>query len=507
MASGSGTELRAPTRRGTYGLLVGVGAAILVVGLIIPFLVADPVNDQAIASGGLPGLDSGGPALDDIDTSTTTTTSTTGDDQSTGAEGAIGDNGGTASGDPDQGGGEATVERTASDIGITPDRITVGVPVPDTSSMGDTQGGVQFGETIGDVRAQYQAAIDDVNARGGIQGRQVVAEYRLYTAGDLDAMRAACIYLTEEKRVFAVLGGFFGDPILCVTEQHETPMLAQASEPDDFYARSKGMYFSIAASKDRILGDLVDSLHRDSALAGRTIGILDQEGIDAIPVDRTLIPRLKQLGYDVAYHARIANDTGAAQSQIPLEVQRMRGAGVDTVIVASGLIRATVFVQEAQNQRWRPQYVLSDFASGATDVYTVAMPEYFEGAVAYTSFRTGEGRAGQPEAAHDQACRELYERQTGSRLDRREIEYYYAVSACGIVGLFERGMAAAGANPTRETLSRALQQLGAFDVPYGASGSFGPGKFDAPDSTRRVTWKRDCTCWLPVDGFQPTAGP
>jgi ABC-type branched-subunit amino acid transport system substrate-binding protein len=370
--------------------------------------------------------------------------------------------------------------------------------------MGDTEGGVQFGETIGDFRTQYQSAIDELNQRGGVHGRQVVAEYRPYAAGDLDDMRAACVYLTEEKKVFAVLGGFYGDPILCVTEQHRTPMLAQASEPDDFYARSQGMYFSIAASKDRILGDLAASLHQDGALRGRTVGILDQEGIDAIPVDRTLIPQLKRLGYSVAYHARIANDVGAAQSQIPLEVQRMRGAGVDTVLVASGLIRATVFIQEAQNQRWSPQYVLSDFASGSTDIYTIAMPESFAGSLAYTSFRTGEGRAGRPEVAHDKACREVYERGTGERLDRTTIEYFYAVSACGIVRLFERGMTGAGPNPTRATLSQALQGLGTFEVPYGATGSFGPGKFDAPDSTRRVRWQLECKCWLPVDEFRPT---
>ncbi len=499
MARGVTAGLRAPTRRSTYGLLVGIGAAILLVGLALPFLVADPVNDSVLDASRSPVLEPGRRAGGSSDGSS---------DGGDGATGSTSTTALTAGGGAGPGAGTATtvapgsVARTASDIGITPDRIVVGIPVPDASAMGDTEGGVQFGETFGDFRTQYQVAIDALNERGGVHGRQVVPEYRLYAAGDLDDMRAACVYLTEEKKVFAVLGGFFGDPILCVTEQHETPMLAQASEPDDFYVRSRGRYFSLAASKDRILGDLASALHRDGTLRGRTIGVLDQEGIDAIPVDRTLLPRLDQLGYDVAYHARIANDVGAAQSQIPLEVQRMRGAGVDTVIVASGLIRATVFIQEAQNQRWRPQYLLSDFASGATDVYTLAMPDSFEGALAYTSFRTGEARAGRAEPAHDKACRELYEQRAEDRLDRTTIEYFYAVSACGIVGLFERGMTGAGPNPTRATLSQALQSLGTFDVPYGSTGSFRPGKFDAPDSTRRVRWDLGCRCWLPVDDFR-----
>lgn len=491
--------LRGPTRRNTYGVLAGVGIAILTVGLLIPFLVADPASDQVLGTGSNLSPGRGAPDLP----AATTTTTTAGDGTTTTTAGGGADGVPGSSGDGVGGGSSPGEARTASDIGISADIITVGVPVPDASAMGDTEGGVKFGETVGDFRKQYQAAIDAVNEAGGINGRQVVAEYRTYAAGDADAMRAACIYLTEEKKVFAVLAGFYGEPILCITEQHDTPLVASASEPDDYYARSNGNYFSISTSKDRTLTNLVDSLHRDGLLEGKTIGVLDQEGVDAIPVDRSLLPALEAAGYDVAYHSRIANDVGAAQSQIPLEVQRMRGAGVDTIIVASGLIRATVFAQEANNQRWRPQYLLSDFASGATDIYTIAMPDSFDGSIGYTAFRTGEARKGQAEPAHDARCRQGYEQRTGETVDRRTIVYTNVVWACGITNLFARGMAAAGPNPTRDSFSQALQNLGEFPLPFGDRGSFRPGKFDAPDSTRQVRWSLDCKCWLPTSGFTP----
>lgn len=479
---------------------MAVGAGILAVGLVLPFLVADPVSERALVeqtddttAGGFDPAD----LTDDIASSTTTTLAAA----VSGAGGAEGGPGSSSSGGA---GGSAGVARTASDVGITADVITVGVPVPDASAMGDTEGGAKFGETIGDFRKQYQAAIDAVNAAGGINGRQVKAEYRSYAAGDPDQMRAACVYLTEQKKVFAILGGFYGDPILCITEQHKTPLVAQASEPDDYYARSNGLYFSITPTKDRLLANQVAALHRDGDLARKTIGVLDQEGVDAIPVDRTLFPALKARGYKVAYHARIANDVGAAQSQIPIEVQRMRDAGVDTIIVASGLIRATVFVQEAENQRYLPRYLLSDFASGATDIYTIAMPDAFANSIGYTAFRTGEARAGLPEAAHDKACRENYQQRTNDQVSRTGTEYFYVVAACGITGLFERGMAAAGANPTRASFSQAMQHLGRVQVPFGDVGSFGPGKYDAPDTARRVVWKLDCRCWMPAGPFKAT---
>ena len=39
-------------------------------------------------------------------------------------------------------------------------------------------------------------------------------------------------------------GGYYGDPILCLTQQHKTPFIGQAGEDDGFYARSNGNYFS-----------------------------------------------------------------------------------------------------------------------------------------------------------------------------------------------------------------------------------------------------------------------
>ena len=371
------TTLRAPSMGRTYGTLAALGAAVLVFGLLLPYLVADPVADDVVASAPLPSvLDASDATGSSLATGATDLASATTSGRPGGTAGTV------AGGAPSGGGGGAA--RTASDIGITADEITLGIPIPDLSAFGDVEGGVSFGGKLGDPEKQWRAFIDDLNERGGIGGRRINAVYRLFDIVDPDSMRAACIYLTEEAHVFAVLGGFYGDPILCLTEQHKTLLVAQASEADEFYLRSKGMYFSLATNKDRALRNLVARMHTDGVLTGRTIGVLDQEGIDAIPVERTLMPELERHGYKVTYYASIAADAGAAQAQIPIEVQRMRAAGVDLVLPASGLILANVFAQEADSQRYHPQYVVSDFASGATDLYTAAMPDSFQGSIGYT---------------------------------------------------------------------------------------------------------------------------
>jgi ABC-type branched-subunit amino acid transport system substrate-binding protein len=504
------TRLTAPTVRGTYGALLGAGALVLSVGLLIPFVVAEPPKQSLVSAGPTQ-------AATDGTTSTGTTgaalptaapTATAGP-AATAAPGAT--TGGTTGSGTTTGGlfGGSTgsappvAQRTASDIGITPTAIKLGILIPQDNS---SEGGTSFSDVVGHPKDQWNAYVDTVNAKGGILGRKIQPVFREYDGLDLDAQRAACVYLTEQAKVFAIVnsGGFYGDPILCVTQQHKTPFIGQAGEALDFYQKSNGLYFSTTPNKDRVLQNMVAAAARDGVFKGKTIGLLSREGIDAIPVDRSLKPALAAHGVKVAYEARISADDSAAQSQIPLEVQQMKSKNVDFIMLTTGLIVANVFVQQADSQRYTPQYMTSDFASGGADIYTIGMPASFAGSITYTALRTGEARAGMAEPAHDAACRKTYEKHSGKALDRTGTEYSITITACGIMNELVVGLTKAGVNPTRKLLSAALQSIGSWDVPFSGAGSWGRNKFDAPDVVRRGSWKSDCRCWMPVGPFTRT---
>jgi ABC-type branched-subunit amino acid transport system substrate-binding protein len=507
--------LKAPTVRGTYGVLLGAGAAVLSLGLLLPFIVAEPPKatlatsittptpeSQAGTTGGTPGAVPGAatPTVGPV----ATTASRTGGGTTGGTTGSTGGTTGGTNGGFLGGGPQAPASaRKASDLGITRDAIKLGVLIPSDNSA---KTGGSFSGVIGDPKAQWNAFVNAVNAKGGILGRKIQPVYREYDGLDLDAQRAACVYLTEQAKVFAIVnsGGFYGDPILCVTQQHKTPFIGQAGEALDYYQKSNGLYFSTTPNKDRVLKNMVAAAVRDGVYKGKTIGLLSREGIDAIPVDRSLKPTLAAYGIKLAYEARISSDDSAAQSQIPLEVQQMKTHHVDFIMLTTGLIVANVFVQQADSQRYTPQYMTSDFASGGTDIYTVGMPASFAGAITYTALRTGEARAGMPEPAHDAACRKTYEKASGKAMDRTTTEYSLTVTACGILSEFVHGMVAAGVNPTRRLLSNALQAVGSWEVPFSGAGSWSRNKFDAPDVVRRGTWKSDCKCWVPVGPFTKT---
>ena len=516
MSEPSTPRLAAPTFRGTYGVLLGTGALVLAVGLLVPFVVASSPQPVATTTGesslggdgsggstggalgsGTSGVPTSGPsARPDQGAGGSTGTTTSGTSSTGGGAGILGGTGQTA-----PAGG-----RTASDIGITPSSIKLGVLIPADNSEKTGGSGTSFSSVVGSPKQQWTAYLDEVNSKGGILGRKLEPVFREYDGLDLDAQRAACVYLTEQAKVFAIVnsGGFYGDPILCVTQQHKTPFIGQAGEALDFYQKSNGLYFSTTPNKDRVLRNLVVAALRDGVFRGKKVGILSREGIDAIPVDRSLKPELKADGITITYEARISSDDSAAQSQIPLEVQQMRQKGVDLIMLETGLIVANVFAQQADSQRYYPQYLTSDFASGGADIYTIGMPASFAGSLTYTALRTGEARAGMPEPPTDAACRKVFERRTGHTLDRTTTEYSLTVTACGILTQFAQAMGAAGANPTRHLLSEALQSLGSWNVPFSGAGSWARGKFDAPDVVRRGVWQSGCKCWVPKGPFTRT---
>lgn len=106
------------------------------------------------------------------------------------------------------------VVRTASFRGVTEDTIRIGAGFWDTSLFG-------FG-FFGDPELVWDALVGAVNAEGGVYGRMLEVSIAGFNPALPNEMLAACIKLTEDDEVFAVLGGMRGDANFCVSEQHET---------------------------------------------------------------------------------------------------------------------------------------------------------------------------------------------------------------------------------------------------------------------------------------------
>src|SRR6185437_12405527 len=106
------------------------------------------------------------------------------------------------------------------------------------------------------------------------------------------------------------------------------------------------------------------------------------------------------------------------------------------------------FVQQANQQGYRPLYAVSDADDNILDYFVGRMPAAFQ-ADAYTATRVGEQRAGDPEPAMDADCRQVVEKATGKTLARGSTGYQTAMGACNEIRLFARAVKANGADLTR----------------------------------------------------------
>lgn len=511
-------------RSQSYLVLVGVVVGMMVAGLVVPMAFG-----ESVASGGADQVATNDFELPEGDI---------GRDDQVSVDGGAAPAGEVASGGPSPGaapdaapggsdagaapaaggtaGGAGAAEPppagslTASDRGVSPTTIKVGALVLDIATVGRL--GVAVAIDPEQQMAAYQAFADEINARGGINGRKLEMHYRAYDVTDRNDQIAGCRELTQAKKVFAVLGGFNTvDPNVCVVEENKTPLISSANNnPDWVFARAGGRLTTLYPASGRMMAALVSELERVK-LAGKRIGILT-DGLNdpGGKVAADLEARLRARGHTVTYRGQLSDDISTAASQTPVEVNRMQttnGGAEVVVFLSSNAVYGTQFVNQASRQNYHPQYVNSDWASNNGDSTNQNMPASYEGAVSFTFNRGLSAKRSLAPTADAQRCRDVYLRFSKRPLDKpNSPEYGTTMAACDLVRLFEQLATRAGAELTRDRLAAARNQLGRYPSIVMSTGSFGPRKFDMADSVRSQRWTFDCKCWNPVDDFHRPGG-
>jgi hypothetical protein len=395
------------------------------------------------------------------------------------------------------------------DRGVTQAQIKIGNPLFDIGSFSKLGYSVP-GADPNEQRSFWDTYLNGINKAGGVLSRQVVPAYYVYDLLSDSSMRAACLYFTQDQKVFAVLeaGIFNGPAVLCVTEENATPLLSWggAAFAQSWFGRSKGMLFSVLLSGARSMRTMARDADREGLLANKKVGILVDGAFGQDETLAALVAELRQMGRDVSHISNLSSDRGTASSQIPVEVQQMRSSGAQVIFVLTNSITSTQFVREADSGAYTPRYLTSDWQVGTSDDADANMPDSFDGSVGFSPVRWNDGKVGIPEPAFDTACREEYEHATGTTLPRDSDGYSVALNTCTVFKLFVRAVQGLTTAITRPALSQSLQGLGPIQSARLGGGSFGNGKFDAADLIRTTRWSKGCKCWLAIDDFRATSG-
>lgn len=406
--------------------------------------------------------------------------------------------------------------RTASDRGVSEDALVLGILATDEDTFGE------FGFTYEGKRHEQvlQPFVDEINANGGINGRELVVKLTRYSPLRTDEMQAACVEMAEDHKVFAAIApaGFYGDAEVCMANK-KTPLLtANNSSADTNYRREQGWVRQTSMNKDRLVKNWVDWMVATGQVAGGTKHGLVYTDVpeDRQLVNEVLIPYMESKGLrkpQVAALSLGTADTSTAEAQAA--VLKFKSDGVELIWPVTNFLQWYLFLQQADAARYFPRYTASDFGLIATDATSFYPPSQWADVMGVTTTRTGEGPVGGlPVDPAFQECKAVYNaagEQIGkdpddpSKPDSLEVanlSFY-----CEHLALFADAARRAGVNPTRPGFLGALGTTGTWNhrVAMTERLTFTPEKYDGADLFAIVQWKEHCTCNRQIEGFRAGA--
>ncbi|MEC7403101.1 MAG: hypothetical protein VX194_07050 [Actinomycetota bacterium] len=229
---------------------------------------------------------------------------------------------------------EEPVALTASWRGVTEDTIYVGVSLLDFELL------VELGFSPsgwGDQAAVWEALVDDLNARGGINGRMVDITSEFYSPIDAADAERVCAVLHQDNETFANLGGFLGpagsaDP--CVTGTNNTVMVGGEISSAEELAQANVAWFHAGPTTEFQTVNLFNLLVQTGETDGARVFTMG--GAAAADEESFVLEQLEARGIEVVGSALIEaldGDTIAQDNELAVAFERFNASGANTLMV------------------------------------------------------------------------------------------------------------------------------------------------------------------------------
>jgi ABC-type branched-subunit amino acid transport system substrate-binding protein len=343
---------------------------------------------------------------------------------------------------------------TATD-GVTKDEIKVGITYPDLDAIRSVTN-----TNHGDYEKAYRAVIDDLNKKGGINGRKVVPVFAKIDPLGTAPAQEACIKLTEDEKVFAAMSFFNAEAPLCFVSSHDTPILG-GQTTEAYLQQAKAPWATLESGAE--LGPRqIDALARSGSLEGKLgiVGIADEK---ASQLDGVVLPALKRnkLKGTSAIIDAPSSDPVLAVQQATTIMERFKTDDVKTVLLVGGAV--TAVVNALSRMDYRPNLVTNN----ARNLASVASNPATEPSVLKTAIAADSGFIFDQPAMKE--CFKVVEKATGHKIviNVPQGEPQYRVSAqtaCEYVSLFSTLAEAAGKNLTVDSFGKAITSTKTVDV-------------------------------------------
>ncbi len=353
------------------------------------------------------------------------------------------------------GGAVAAASTRAAADGVTSKEIKIGITYPDLDAIRSVTN-----TNHGDYEAAYNAVIDDLNKKGGIDGRKVVPVFAKINPLGTAPAQEACIKLTEDEKVFAAMSFFNADAPLCFVSSHDTPLLGGQTTPD-YLKQTKAPWATLESGAE--LGPRqVAALASAGVLKGK-LGIVANANEEQSQLKDVVLPALKaqRIKSTTAIIDAPPDDTVANVQQAGTIMERFKVDGVKTVLLVGGSVNAVA--NALSKTDYRPRLA----ATNARNLASAASNPATDPSVLKTAVAADSGFIFDSPAMKQ--CFRVVEKATGHKIviDVPQGEPQYRVSAqtaCEYISLFSTLAKAAGKNLTVDSFGKAIDKTKTVEV-------------------------------------------
>jgi hypothetical protein len=370
-----------------------------------------------------------------------------------------------------------------------------------------------YGYIAPDPKPVIDALIAEVNAKGGIAGRQVTVAVTagFDPTGTSHAQFArseneACVRLTEDDRVFLVLSidGFGWMARHCYAH-HRTPYLGDGFDDHDFKDLKPWLLPSRYTNIDTLARLYVRAM-RDQGFIGPKMGVWvwDMPSFRR-SADRVLLPAIKAGGgevVDVFYSSQAT--VGEYQLEVSAAALRFQSRGVERVVLWDAGTVWPDFARRAQAQAWFPRYGLHSGLQPHNHLPDVPLLQRRGTVAAGTCPGCDVGDNVFPLTARERECFAVVNRRAGTTFSQRSprdngnnILPGATLDLCQLLEMARVALAPA--------TGKALAQAELWDY-FSALGDqppvvtppqtfFSPNKWDGAEHYAHLAYHEDCDCF------------
>jgi hypothetical protein len=404
--------------------------------------------------------------------------------------------------------------------GVSATDIKVGVMMIDFGCLKDV-----YDTTRPDQQQAYQIFFDDINAKGGVNGRKVTPVFKSYCPPPLNPTQelAACTSLTEDHHVFAVIGTFYdptGDAQLCFTKRHKTIVIADGLT-DALAEKTPGLMLTPDISPERRTKVIMSLLKTQGTLDGKKVGTIS-DSANRSRVTKVVDPALRSLGVQRGTSATLSISSGDltdAQTQLDSFIERWKGDGTNALILVGEDVAAKQFVERIK-KAIPAMLLVADTTSindaGREEQKAGVSPNPYDGAI------TAEGDTGveHTHRAHFAFCRDIWEKATGRKVpspnvvvklpNGKQNDIYGEVEdGCLFINFFATIAKRVGPYLNNDNWVQTVNSFGPVDDTSTVYASLHQGKYDADDTYGLVAYDHtigDAGDWRRLTPVQDVSG-